>query len=85
LYIKKAKSEVAAFKPTNVNNVYQLLSTLSSNKATGIDKLSCKIIKIAAPAIADSLTYIFNQAITLSSFPDEWKMARVIPLYKNGH
>ena len=85
LYIEKAKSEFAAFKPTNVNNVYQLLSTLSSNKATGIDKLSCKIIKIAAPAIADSLTYIFNQAITLSSFPDDRKMARVIPLYKNGH
>jgi hypothetical protein len=36
---------------------------LSSNKATGVDKISCKIIKIAAPAISDSLTYIFNQAI----------------------
>ena len=61
------------------------MSGLSSNKATGIDKISCKILKIAAPAIADSLTYIFNQAITLSSFPNEWKMARVIPLYKSGH
>ena len=84
-YVKKAKSEFAAFQPTNVNNVYQLLSGLSSNKATGLDKISCKIIKIAALVIADSLTYIFNQAITLSSFPDEWKMARVIPLYKSGH
>ena len=35
-------------------------------------------------AIADSLTYIFNQAIALSSFADEWKMARVVPLYKGG-
>jgi retron-type reverse transcriptase len=35
-------------------------------------------------AISDSLTYIFNQAITLSLFPHEWKTARVIPLYKNG-
>ena len=84
-YVKKATSEFAAFQPTDVNNVYQLLSGLSGNKATGIDKISCKILKIAAPAIADSLTYIFNQAITLSSFPYEWKMARVIPLYKNGH
>ena len=84
-YVKKATSEFAAFKPTDVNNVYQLLRGLSSNKATGIDKISCKILKIAAPAIADSLTYIFNQAITLSSFPNEWKMARVIPLYKSGH
>ena len=63
-----------------------MLSGLSSNKATGLDKISCKIIKIAALVIADSLTYIFNQPIALSSFPDKWKMARVIPLYnKSGH
>jgi hypothetical protein len=38
----------------------------------------------AAPLISDSLTYIFNQAITLCTFPHEWKIARVIPLFKNG-
>ena len=43
------------------------------------------MLKIAAPAFADSLTYIFNQAITLSSFPNDWKMAIVIPVYKSGH
>jgi hypothetical protein len=62
-----------------------LLHGLSNNKATGIDKISSKIIKLAAPVISNSLTLIFNQAITLSSFPDEWKVARVMPLYKNGH
>jgi hypothetical protein len=66
-YVKKVKSEFPAFQPTNVNNVYQLLSGLSSNKVTGLDKISCKIIKMATPAIADSLICIFNQAITLLS------------------
>ena len=80
----KAKPEFTAFQPTTVNNIFHLLSGLSSNKATRIDKISCKIIKIAAPAIADSLTYIFNQAITLSTFPDQWKVARVTSLYKSG-
>ena len=83
-YVKNTESEFTAFQPVTVNHVYQLLTGLSSNKATGVDKISCKIIKIASPAISDSLTHIFNQAITLSSFPGEWKMARVIPLYKNG-
>ena len=83
-YVKKSTSEFAAFQPTTVNDIFNLLCGLSSNKATGIDKISCKIIKIAAPAIADSLTHIFNQAITLSSFPDQWKVASVTPLYKNG-
>ena len=49
-----------------------------------IKSLPIKIIKLAAPVISDSLTLIFNQAITLSSFPNEWKVARVMPLYKNG-
>ena len=83
-YVKKAESEFTAFQPVTISQVYQLLTGLSNNKATGVDKISSKIIKIASSAIADSLTRIFNQAITLSSFLDKWKTARVIPLYKNG-
>lgn len=65
--INKAESEFTAFKPVTVNHVYQLLlpTGLSSNKATGVDTISNKIIKIASPAISDSLMHIFNQAITL--------------------
>ena len=33
-YIKKTKSEFAAFQPTTISNVCHLLSGLSSNKAT---------------------------------------------------
>ena len=66
-YIKNAKSEFTAFHPVTVNQISHLLHALSGNKATGIDKISCKIIKLAALVISDSLTLIFNQAITLSS------------------
>ena len=30
------------------------------------------------------MTYIINQSITLSTFSHEWKIARVIPPFKNG-
>ena len=83
-YVTTTKSEFPAFQPVTVSHVYHLLLGLSSNKPTGIDKISCKIIKIAAPVISDTLTLIFNQAITISSFPDEWKTAKVIPVFKNG-
>ena len=83
-YVTTTKSEFPTFQPVTVSHVYHLLLGLSSNKATGIDKISCKIIKIAAPVISDTLTLIFNQAITISSFPDEWKTAKVIPVFKNG-
>jgi hypothetical protein len=61
-----------------------LLSQLTGNKATGLDNISSKVVKIAAPVISDSLTYIFNQSIILCTFPNEWKVARIIPLFKNG-
>ena len=83
-YVKKAKSEFIAFQPVSVNHVYQLLSGLSGKKAIGVDKISSEIIKIASPAISDSLTHIFNESITSSLFADEWKTARIIPLYKKG-
>jgi hypothetical protein len=81
---KKPKSEFTAFESNTTNKMYYLLPGLSSANAIGIDKISRKILKLAAPAISSSLTYIFNHAITLRTFPDEWKIARVSPLYKNG-
>ena len=62
-YLDKANSEFTAFKSVSVNHVRLLLRELSGSKATGLDKISSKIINIAAPLISDSLTYIFNQAI----------------------
>ena len=83
-YLDKTNSEFTAFKSVSVNHVCHLLRELSGSKATGLDKISNKIINIAAPLISDSLTYIFNQAIALCIFPHKWKIARVIPLFKNG-
>ena len=82
--MQNAKSEFTQFKLITVEKLYHLLSGLSSNKATGVDKISSKILRIASPIISNSLTYIFNQAVTLCSFPLEWKVAKVTPLYKSG-
>ena len=57
---------------------------MCTSKATGIDKISAKIIKFVAPIIANSLTKIFNMAIDTETFPSEWKIARVARLHKKG-
>lgn len=61
-----------------------MLSSLSPAKASGLDGLPVKLIKLASPYIAKSLTSIFNRSISTGIFPCEWKTARVTPIYKSG-
>ena len=59
------------------------LSNLKVSKATGMDNLPAKILKISSYLIAPSLTVIFNMSLKSGIYIDEWKMARVIPIYKS--
>ena len=51
------------FQVVTVDNVRDLLLKTDSKKATGLDKIPCKILKLSANIIAPSLTHIFNQSI----------------------
>ena len=68
----------------SVSRVIKLLNGLSNCKATGLDKISGRILKVAANSIAPSLTHIFNHGLISNCFPDEWKMARLVPIHKKG-
>ena len=68
----------------SVTKVVSLLRSLNLCRSTGIDKIPAKIIPIAAPVIAESLTKIFNTAICSETVPFDWKVARIISLHKSG-
>ena len=55
---------------------------LPVSKYVGLDKISTKLLQIAAPAITQPLTKIFNKAIDLGQFPLDWKAARAIQFLK---
>ena len=82
-YEQKAKSNFK-FRTVDTPEVIKLLFSLCTSKATGIDKISAKIIKFAAPIISNSLTKISKMAIDTETFPSEWKIARVTPSHKKG-
>ena len=66
------------------HEVFQVLSSMSPNKASGLDKLPVKLVKIAAPYITKSLTAIFNRSMSTGIFPCDWKVAKVTPIHKDG-
>ena len=53
-------------------------------KATGVDKLSCNIIKLGKPVLQSPLTGLINLSIQTSTFPDSLKRAQVTPLNKKN-
>ncbi len=54
------------------------------SKATGCDNIGPRLLKLAAPYVTDSITYICNESIKHSVFPDKWKQGKVAPLHKSG-
>ena len=66
------------------NDVYQLLCNLDVNKATGNDQIGNKLLKVAAPSISQILSKIFNTSIQNGKYPQVWRNACVIPIYKKG-
>ena len=52
------------------------------HKATGVDGLGTKILKMVAPAISSSLAKLINYCIDNGCFPSAWKLAKAIPIYK---
>lgn len=59
-----------------------VINSMPSDKATGTDGISIAILKIAAPAISESISRLINHCIDHSTFPTAWRTARVKPIYK---
>ena len=82
-YIKSCNAQFQ-FREVTENEVFNLLSNISTNKATGPGKIPAKLVKISAPFITKHLSIIFNQSLLQGTFPYDWKISKVIPIYKKG-
>jgi hypothetical protein len=71
------------FQQISENDVLKVLHGFGPNKASGIDGISSRILTFSAAVISPSLTSIFNQSILTGIFPNDWKIARITPIFKS--
>ena len=64
------------------SNVKKIFSNIKINKAHGADGISPRLLKLSEPGILSSLTELINQCIISSSWPTDWKISIVSPIYK---
>ena len=71
--------------PMTIAEVFSALVHLIQPGTHGLDDLDGKILKLSAPVICDTLTYIYNICIEKCSIPVAFKQAKVIPLFESGN
>ena len=70
--------------PVSISFVQKQLDSLDLTKATGLDGLSAKFLRLSSSVIAVPIMKILNLSITTGIFPDSFKKAKITPCFKKG-
>ena len=81
---ERISHEASALHFMTVREVYKSLYHLKQSNTKGTDGLDGKILRLSVPFIAETLTCIYNLCIDKNTFPQVFKEAKVIPLFKSG-
>ena len=83
-YLGNSSNQSMYLFNTTEFEILEIIKSLKNTKSTGYDDFSTKFIKLSAPLIAKDLAKIFNLAISTGVYPDNLKIAKVIPIFKKG-
>ena len=64
--------------------IAEMLFSLDLSKSSGPDGISPRMLRSTAYSIAPSLAKLFNSSLAEGVFPQDWKLARVVPVPKNA-
>ena len=81
-YLRSSVNNSLFLSPITDNETHDIINSLDSNKSNDI---SPKLLKTLCNSFCPILTYLFNSFMLTGTFPDELKIARVIPLFKSGN
>ena len=83
-FLPKFNSSSLFIQPTSETEVIQLIHSLKNKNLCGPDKISAKFVILAADILATPLKILFNYMFEFGIFPNCFKTAKVIPIYKQG-
>ncbi|CAM4537532.1 unnamed protein product [Lepidochelys kempii] len=64
--------------------VWDYLEKLDEHKSMGPDALHPRVLKELADVIAEPLAIIFENSWRSGKVPDDWKKAKLVPIFKKG-
>ena len=70
-------------KPVHPDIVYKIIGEMKSSRSSGIDHIDSQILKLIRKDITPVITHIINLSVTTACFPSNYKISKVVPLYKS--
>ena len=70
------------FNQLTLSQVAELLRQLGTSKTFGNDELDSTTLKLAATTLLQPIQFIVNQSLQTQIFPNQWKIAKLLPLHK---
>ena len=77
--------DIFNFNFITIDEVIDALNLIQSKKSSGLDGISARLLKDGIHNIAGPLVDIFNLSLRTAIFPDDWKLAKVTPVFKDGN
>ena len=71
--------------PTTTEEIADIVSNLKNSSSSGYDNIPIKLIKYCNNELAPVIAHINNQSLIDRIFPTSLKIARVVPIFKNGN
>ena len=84
-FVEFCKDPDVVFSVPDITNaqVLQIIKGISPHKSVGIDKISARFLRIAAPILAPTIARLIKMFST-GKFPTRWKIANVTLPFKQG-
>ena len=74
-------NSITAFTSVDCKEIFDIVNKFNPNKASDISE---RILKLHINILLPKLTLLMNDCTQSGYFPDELKVVKVLPLYKNG-
>ena len=84
-YLKQRIACSFEFECVDASLVQKYIDDLTAKSSCGPDGISSKLLKRIKNVLVDPLTVIINQSLCTGVFPDNLKLAKVVPLFKKGN
>ena len=83
-YLPRPNDKSLFFDPVNVSDVLEIASKIKTKTSCDNNNISTKLLKTSIHNTAVPLTHITNLSLSTGVFPQNMKIARVIPIFKKG-